>query len=141
MKWYSYRWHYSYAVQMHHKYLIIDGNTVASGSYNLSSNAEFSSIENLVIYSGGTYTELVAAFETNFASMWKTGEDPALYESLMDDIENGENQRIPIVFEAMALTHQQIQDYRALTGEHCSDVNSQSFRRNPERHYSCTRKQ
>jgi phosphatidylserine/phosphatidylglycerophosphate/cardiolipin synthase-like enzyme len=139
-KWYSYRWHYSYAVQMHHKYLIIDGNTVASGSYNLSANAEFATVENLVIYSGAPYQGLVDAFEDNFTTLYDTGEAEGLFETLMDEIENGAGDRVAIVHLPMALRHSQVAAYRLAIGRACSDVNSSAFRRNPERHHSCTRR-
>ena len=139
-KWYSYRWHYSYAVQMHHKYLIIDGNTVASGSYNLSANAEFATIENIVIYSGAPYQGLVDAFEDNFNTLFETGEDEGLFETLMDEIDNGASDRVAIVHLPMALRHSQVAAYRTAIGRACSDVNSASFRRNPERHHSCSRR-
>lgn len=140
-KWYSYRWHYSYAIQMHHKYLIIDGHTVASGSYNLSANAEFATIENLVIYSGTPYRGLVDEFVENFSTLFETGEAEGLFETLMDEIENGQGDRVPIVHQqAMSLRHNQVAAYRTAVGRACSDVNSLSFRRNPERHHTCTRR-
>ncbi|MBW2463082.1 MAG: hypothetical protein JRH11_15640, partial [Deltaproteobacteria bacterium] len=46
IKYYSYNWHYSFQ-QMHHKSMIIDGRWIATGSYNLSYNAEFKTFENV----------------------------------------------------------------------------------------------
>ncbi|MEZ4462478.1 MAG: phospholipase D-like domain-containing protein [bacterium] len=100
-KYYSYRWHYSYAAQMHHKYIIVDGKTVAMGSYNLSDNAEHNTMENVAIIDGSGYQNIVDQYVANFDSMWNTGE--GLYEPLMDRIQNGTGS-VPIVFDSMALT-------------------------------------
>ena len=48
-KYYAFRWDYSYAKQMHHKYMVIDDEIVATGSYNLSDNAEHNTFENVTI--------------------------------------------------------------------------------------------
>ena len=48
-KTYAYRWDYSYAPQMHDKYLIVDGETVATGSYNYSFTAEYDTFENVIV--------------------------------------------------------------------------------------------
>ena len=98
-KYYAFRWNYSYAVQMHHKYIIVDGETVASGSYNFSDNAEHNTIENVVIYSANRYPELVASFVNNFESIWTTGE--GLLEELITVVETDDT--FPIVFDSMAL--------------------------------------
>ncbi len=139
-KWYSYRWHYRTAIQLHHKYLIIDGDTVISGSYNLSGNAEFDTIENTIVYTGAQYQGLVEDFQANFLSIWDTGIEENLYETLMDEILNGTGD-VPIVHsKAMALTWEQVRDYRSAVNQVCSDVNSAELRNNADRHFFCTRK-
>jgi phosphatidylserine/phosphatidylglycerophosphate/cardiolipin synthase-like enzyme len=135
-KTYSYRWHYRYAAQMHHKYLIIDGDTVISGSYNLSSNAEHNTIENMVWYHASGFPDLVQGFKQNFVDIWDTGDGK--YDGLMDEIQNGTG-RVPIVFDSMAIRWDQVRDLRDAINDACVDVNSYSFRRNPERHFTCSR--
>jgi phosphatidylserine/phosphatidylglycerophosphate/cardiolipin synthase-like enzyme len=101
-KYYHFRWDVRNAYQMHHKYLIVDGETLATGSYNFSDNAEHNTIENMVIYRAAAFPELVAAFEANFDDMWVTGEAEGLYDVLLEDVENGTGD-VPLHFPAMAL--------------------------------------
>ena len=60
---------------MHHKYMVVDGTTLFSGSYNLSDNAEHDTFENMMVLKGAEHATLIAAFEANFESIWKTGRD------------------------------------------------------------------
>lgn len=135
-KYYSYRWHYTYAVQMHHKYLIFDGETVASGSYNLSDNAEHNTMENLVVYRASHYPLLVQAFKDNFTDIWETGRADGVYGQLTRLIENATTQ-IPIVFEPMALTWQEVTDLKQLIRDTCPAINSHDYRQRPEDHEVC----
>lgn len=138
-KYYSYRWHYSYAVQMHHKYFIVDGKTVVTGSYNLSDNAEHNTFENVVFFEGEAYPELVQDFVDNFNSLWTLGEEQELYATLMDRVENGTGS-VPIVFDSMTISWQQVNDLKSAIVANCSDVNSAAHRSKPERHFYCTRR-
>ena len=52
---------------MHNKYAIIDGQTVITGSYNWSDNAEVANAENIVII---TDAPTAAAFTADFAAHW-----------------------------------------------------------------------
>jgi phosphatidylserine/phosphatidylglycerophosphate/cardiolipin synthase-like enzyme len=135
-KYSCYRWDYHYAVQMHHKYAVFDGRVVASGSYNLSDNAEHNTMENLVVYQPAA--GLADAFEDNFRSVWDTGVAQKRYESLVDLIENT-SKPIPIVFEPMALTWQQVTDLKDLIRKHCPAVDSQPYRDQPDKHRVCYR--
>jgi phosphatidylserine/phosphatidylglycerophosphate/cardiolipin synthase-like enzyme len=137
-KFYSYRWHYSYAKQMHHKYLIIDGETLVSGSYNLSDNAEHNTMENMIVYQAPTYEGLISSFETNFHTMWSTGLQDDLMGSLLDDLENGTGQ-VPLVFDSMALRWDEVRDLKRALARACPDANTQEFRENPEDHKYCDR--
>jgi phosphatidylserine/phosphatidylglycerophosphate/cardiolipin synthase-like enzyme len=136
-KYYAYRWDASYALQMHHKYLVIDGTTLASGSYNLSDNAEHATMENMVIYDGPEYRDLVQAFEANFESMWKTGGDAGL-EALRQRIEDP-GQAVPLVFDPLALDHAQVTALKALIRAECPAVDSQDYRIDPPNHRICPR--
>ena len=134
-KYYSYRWHYSYAEQMHHKYLIIDGRTVATGSYNLSDNAERNTMENMVILDGEVFPELVNSFMRNFNDLWDDPSDAAAYEDLMNDIVDGDG--FPLVFEPMVIEWDAITELKRTMRENCSDINSNEFRSNPRAHTYC----
>jgi len=138
-KYYAYRWDYRYAVQMHHKYLIIDGSTVASGSYNISPNAEYGTIENLVVYSAARYPELVASFSDNFDLIWETGRAEGLYEDLIHEIVDGTDETFPIVFSSMALSWDEVSALKTAIADHCPDIDSWQFRGSPSSHQECTR--
>lgn len=135
-KHYSYRWHYSYAAQMHHKYLIVDGRHLVTGSYNLSDNAEHNTMENIVILDGAQHPEVLAAFVTNFESMWNTGRAEGLYDELLGDVTEGTDS-FPIVYDAMALEWHEVDTLKRAMRAACPDINSSSFRTSPERHFTC----
>jgi len=137
-KYYCYRWHYTYAAQMHHKYLLFDGRIVASGSYNLSDNAEHNTMENMVIYNAHTLPDLVQAFEANFEELWVTGEAEGHYDVLVDEI-TGTSPTFPIVFDSMALTWPEVTALKELIRDNCPDIDSDDFRTHPEDHTYCER--
>jgi hypothetical protein len=137
-KHYAYRWHYSYAEQMHHKYFVIDGEIVASGSYNLSDNAEHQTLENMVIYQGGPYAQLASRFVENFDVMWETGRGEDLYASLLDEIQNGTG-AVPIVYDSMALDWNEVSTLKQAIRDACTDEDSLDFRNHPEKHFTCSR--
>lgn len=137
-KTYCYRWHYSYAPQMHNKFLIFDDRVVASGSYNLSDNAEHNTLENLVIYDAHGLPALVQDFSDRFEALWVTGEAESAYDSLVQQIE-GPSLTFPIVFDAMALTWPEVTALKQLIRDHCPDINSEDFRTHPEAHTYCVR--
>ncbi len=132
-KSYSYRWHYSYAVQMHHKYIVIDNNTVMSGSYNLSDNAEHNTMENMVIYKRAAFPGLVDDFISNFDSIWMTGH--GLLPGLINEIKTSDT--IPIVYPSMALTWHEVNHLKHTISSECPIVNSPQYRMNPQRHFVC----
>ena len=51
-----------------------------TGSYNLSANAEFETLENVVVLRGATYAGVVQRFVDNFDALWETGRAEGLYE-------------------------------------------------------------
>ena len=136
-KSYAFRWDHSYAVQMHHKYMLIDGEKLFSGSYNLSMNAEHDTFENTVVMEGAEFADVVSAFEANFAAIWETGRADDLLSGLRDEIATADP--IPIVFPSMALTWQEFTDLRALITTHCTQINSDEFRKNAAAHKVCPR--
>ncbi|HUH04377.1 MAG TPA: phospholipase D-like domain-containing protein [Kofleriaceae bacterium] len=136
-KYYAYRWHFSYAVQMHHKYLVIDGDEVWTGSYNQSDNAEHNTFENVMVFEGPRFAGLAAAYAANFAAMWDTGRDAGQYASLMDEVATAST--IPLVFDSMALTFDEVATLKSAIYANCPEINSDAFRSEPERHWTCPR--
>jgi len=136
-KYYSYRWHYSYAKQMHHKYLLIDGDELWTGSYNLSDNAEHNTFENVLVFRGDEFAALIAAFANNFETLWETGRAEGLLAQLGAEVETSDN--IPLVFDSMALTWDEVTDLKQLIRDNCADINSESYRTEPEHHWVCYR--
>jgi len=134
-KFYAFRWNYSYAVQMHNKYVIVDGTTVASGSYNFSDNAEHNTIENIVFYSASRYPEVVEAFIENFQSISNTGD--GLLESLITVVETDDT--FPIVFDSMALSWTDVTRLKNVIRENCPEIYSDEFRNHATAHLTCTR--
>ena len=137
-KYYAYRWNYSYADQMHHKYMIVDDAILITGSYNLSDNAEHNTMENDVILSGAAFQSIVDEYIDNFDAMWVTGEEEALYDSLMNEIETATGD-FPIVFDSMALDWEQVTALKRLIRDECPDINSEEYRRNAAAHRYCER--
>ena len=135
-KYYCYRWHYTYAEQMHHKYMIFDGKLVASGSYNLSDNAEHNTMENMVFYDASVLPDIVAGFETNFEALWVQGEAEGLYPALLQQISEATDS-IPLVFEPMALGWEEVTVLKSLIKETCPAVNSDAYSSNPQGHTWC----
>lgn len=137
-KTFAYHWHLSYAVQMHHKYFVIDGQLVASGSYNLSDNAEHNTIENMAIYQSEEFRDAVNSFTANFEEIWKTGEEEARFDHLLAEIQSGSGP-IPLVFPSVALTQAQVTYLKALLYRSCPLLESEEYRLHPERHLTCPR--
>lgn len=136
-KTYAYRWDYSYAIQMHHKFMVIDGAELFTGSYNLSMNAEHSTFENLVHLGGAAYAPVVDAFEAEFERLWNAGRNPDLLPGLRGTI--GTAPSIPLVFDSMALSWQEVTDLRTLIRANCTVVDSTEYRENPATHKYCPR--
>jgi phosphatidylserine/phosphatidylglycerophosphate/cardiolipin synthase-like enzyme len=136
-KSYAYRWDYSYAAQMHDKYVIIDGAELWSGSYNLSMNSEQSTFENIVHLRGTSYGAVIAAFEQDFVRLWNQGRSPDLLPTLRGTIQTASS--IPLVFDAMALDWRELSDLKALIRANCTVVDSTEYRTNPANHKYCPR--
>ena len=136
-KWYAYRWHYTYAAQMHHKYMLIDGDELWTGSYNLSDNAEHNTFENMMTFRGDANAELVAAYEENFESMWETGRAEDLLGQVREEIATADV--IPMTYAPMALEHEEVRALKQLVVDNCADANTTDFRRNPQNHLVCYR--
>ncbi|HEY5935867.1 MAG TPA: phospholipase D-like domain-containing protein [Kofleriaceae bacterium] len=136
-KSYAYRWDHTYAVQMHSKYMIVDGKELLSGSYNLSMNAEHNSFENALHLSAPQFTGVVSAFQQNFAKMWETGRAQNLLATVRGQIAN--DATIPLVFPSMALTYAEFEELKTLIRANCTVVDSDEYRNNPASHKTCPR--
>ncbi len=73
VKFYSLRVSDYMLYQMHNKFLIVDHQTVASGSFNWSKSGETNHIENLLEMRGATAREVLPDFEREFALIWDFG--------------------------------------------------------------------
>jgi len=134
-KFYAYRWDASYAPQMHHKFMAVDGTTLYSGSYNLSDNAEHGTFENMMVLTGATHAALIKAFEGNFESIWKTGRDEGRLAALNARIDQGG--AFPIVFDPIALTGDEIAVLKQKIRTACPAVDSDAFRSAATSHRTC----
>lgn len=135
-KFYAYRWNFSYALQMHNKFMIIDSDELFTGSYNLSINAEHSTFENVMHLRAPSFDGVIDSYEDYFGEIFDTNTGSALSE-LRDAVENDDT--FPVVFDSMALDYDQVQSLKALIRDNCADINTDEFRRNPQFHRSCTR--
>jgi phosphatidylserine/phosphatidylglycerophosphate/cardiolipin synthase-like enzyme len=135
-KTYSYRWDYSYAPQMHDKYLIVDGETVATGSYNYSFNAEYDTFENVIVLDRARYPELVDGFVANHTALWETNR--AAFEPLLADVTDGAG-AVPLVFPSLALTWEQVDTLKDAIRMACPEVDSEAYRDAPAAHLTCPR--
>ena len=136
-KSYAYRWDYTYAPQMHSKYMIVDGKELISGSYNLSMNSEHATFENALHLSGPQFKPLIAKFEQNFSAMWGTNRAAGKLEALRTEISTSAS--IPLVFPSIALTWTEFDQLRVLIRQNCTLVDSTEYRSNPGAHKVCPR--
>ena len=133
-KYYAFRWDYSYALQMHNKFILIDGDELWTGSYNLSDNAEHNTFENMVVLRGLLHGETIATYQQKFVELWDTNRD-GTYEALITSVQN--DAVIDLVFEPMALTHSEVDALKDAIVAACPDVYSQAFKDNPAAHQTC----
>jgi len=136
-KSYAYRWDHSYAVQMHSKYMIVDGKELLSGSYNYSMNAEHATFENVFHLTGTQFQPLVTGFEQNFATMWETNRANDALGALRTQIATAST--IPLVFPSIALTWSEFDELRALIRQNCTLADSTEYRSSPASHKYCPR--
>lgn len=95
----TYRWHYVYAQQMHHKYLIVDEDELYTGSLNFSDSAETGTFENMFHLRGAEYAGLVGSYLANHAEVMAYGhaDDMVAYSDLMLDVQGGSS--TPLVWD------------------------------------------
>ncbi len=133
-KYYAYRWDASYALQMHNKFLIID-DALWTGSYNLSDNAEHNTFENMLMFRGPEFRDLLEQYEEKFQELRVQGD--GLLPTLRQTIDTAAV--IPIVFTPMSLTWTEVRDLKSLISAECPKVNSVAFRTNPAANQTCAK--
>ncbi len=131
-KYYAYRWDASYAAQMHNKVLIVD-DTLFTGSYNLSDNAEHATFENMLELDGPEFADLVEDYDAKFEELWVIGEGKL--EGFRSQVDTQTS--FPIVFPAMSLAWQEVRDLKSLISQECPAVNSVAYRTAPTAHQTC----
>lgn len=94
--------------QMHNKFLIVDGKTVASGSFNWSKSGETAHIENLIEMRDGFAKQVLPRFEDKFETLWNLGRDSfaAYQESLTEQSSQGQVPKCG--FRPVALEYEEI---------------------------------
>ena len=55
---------------MHHKFVVVNGGHLVTGSYNFSLTASRSNYENLMVFSGSNERDMVADYAAEFSAMW-----------------------------------------------------------------------
>jgi phosphatidylserine/phosphatidylglycerophosphate/cardiolipin synthase-like enzyme len=121
----TYRWHHTFAKQMHHKYMVIDGEELYTGSLNFSDNAETNTFENMLLLKGEQHMPVIQAYLDNHATVKNYGRanDLAALEDLRDDIANGSS--VPLTWDtALSLDYDTYQDLKRLIREECPATNS-----------------
>ena len=135
-KYYAYRWDYTYADQMHHKFMVVDGDELATGSYNLSDNAETNTMENVVILRGDAHAQVIDAYVDEFDRLWTLEEQR--FESFLAEVTGGSG-ALAIVFDSMSLTWAQVDTVKNAIRAACPAVDSLAFRSDPSGHQVCFR--
>lgn len=138
MSYYSYNWHYSFH-QFHMKSMVVDGRTIYTGSYNLSFNAEFNTFENVMIFDGQSFPELLDAFLEGFEILWTRGEEDGALEELMADVE-GTRTSVPIRFSPISMTWAQVDAYRDAVYAACGGRQLYDLKQHNERAWTCARR-
>jgi len=130
-KWNAFRWHYLTSLQMHHKYMLIDDGILATGSYNLSDNAEHNTFENLVVLTREGYPNVMNSFRENFEHLWALGRAEGLAEILLASAIS-EQDPIPLIFEPMSVTTDEIAAIKDAIREACPLVSESVFYAHPQ---------
>ena len=79
--------------QMHNKFMLVDGRSIFTGSFNWSKSAEANHIENLIELNGKSAQEVMPRFQAEFDSIWGLGRDklPTLEARVQRAKSRGEN--------------------------------------------------
>jgi phosphatidylserine/phosphatidylglycerophosphate/cardiolipin synthase-like enzyme len=134
-KSYAYRWDFTYAEQMHSKYMVVDGKELFTGSWNHSMNSEQATFENGLHLFGAAYGGVVSQFAQNFNTIWDTNRSKLA--PLRTTISTSST--IPLIYPSMALTYQEYTDLKTLIRANCTVADSDEYRNNAGAHRTCPR--
>ena len=119
----TYRWHYKYAAQMHHKYMIIDGVELYTGSYNMSDNAEHNTFENMLYFTGSEHASLIDKYLANHDMVKNYGAEDDLYQDLIEDVETADN--VPLTWSnAISMSLSQFNGLKGKIRDRCPATKS-----------------
>jgi len=90
--------------QMHNKFMIIDSETLFTGSFNWSASSENNHIENVVVLKESAAQQVLPSYKNEFAGLWDLGRSE--YPSLLESLKQGQHPEC--VIPQMALTQQEI---------------------------------
>lgn len=90
--------------QMHNKFMIVDGETLFTGSFNWSDSSENGHIENVVVLKGAAAQQVLPSYKNEFADIWDMGRTE--YAPLLQSLKQGQHPECAI--PQMALTQPEI---------------------------------
>jgi phosphatidylserine/phosphatidylglycerophosphate/cardiolipin synthase-like enzyme len=134
-KSYAYRWDFTYAEQMHSKYMVVDGKEVLTGSWNHSMNSEQATFENGLRLYGAAYAGVISQYASNFDTIWDTNRSKLA--PLRSTISTSSS--IPLIYPSMALTYDEYTDLKTLIRANCTVADSDEYRSNAGAHRTCPR--
>lgn len=108
VKFYSLKIGAYMGLQMHNKMMIVDGNTLLTGSFNWSKSGQTQHIENLVELDGALAQMVLPAYISEFESLWEMGR--AEFPNYLAELEKyrARNERPPCGFKPTALTYDEV---------------------------------
>lgn len=111
---YSVKMYFPYAQLMHHKFMIVDGKTLISGSYNWSRTAEHGNHENVQILE---QPAVVKGFGAEFENLWVLRRD--VYPKFMERLKAKKGTKdyrrfLPCHFAPMALSAKELAALRRI---------------------------
>ncbi|MEK7865666.1 MAG: phospholipase D-like domain-containing protein, partial [Planctomycetota bacterium] len=117
-KTYSLMFHHPLSRLMHLKSMLVDGQTLLTGSYNWSDTAEFNNFENLLVLTGEENKKVISEYAGKIEELWEENRDlyPEFMKRLTAKKGSADYRRyIPIHFPiAMALTLEEVSAIRSV---------------------------
>jgi phosphatidylserine/phosphatidylglycerophosphate/cardiolipin synthase-like enzyme len=116
IKYYSFIWDFIISPQMHHKYMIVDDQTLYTGSYNWSANAEFNSFENVTVIDDYA---TISSFKDNFDKILQYGRGG--FEQLKESLKNS-SVNLPLHFDPITLPMKKVDELYKVACSKCPEV-------------------